>query len=141
MDRFLAPNTSEARAHSQLTENWLYWDIDHPTFNETLIAGCASYQAINRYLTGSDLFIVPRSRTELERILRRYAHDSIHNAISRSRSSLELGGYSRTCHLAEDSIRNVLNTGDNVATLLALHCPADPTRRNKGYSPSPIKTN
>ena len=85
MDRFLAPHTSEAIAHSHLThvpfptlislthllysENWFTWDQDHPSFNETLVAGCASYQAFNRYLAGSDLFIIPRSRSELESVL------------------------------------------------------------------------
>ena len=85
MDRFLAPHTSEAIAHSHLTyvpftsplfpthpfdsENWFTWDQDHPSFNETLVAGCASYQAFNRYLSGSDLFIIPRSRSELESVL------------------------------------------------------------------------
>jgi len=85
MDRFLAPHTSEAIAHSHLTyvilpvppapphlfhsENWFTWDQHHPSFNETLVAGCASYQAFNRYLSGSDLFIVPRSRSELESVL------------------------------------------------------------------------
>ncbi|KAJ8594309.1 hypothetical protein M405DRAFT_809339 [Rhizopogon salebrosus TDB-379] len=123
MDRFFAPNTSEAMAHSHLTENWFTWDQDHPSFNETLVAGCASYQAFTRYLSGSDLFIVPRSRSELEGVLRRYAYDSIHNAIAVSRQTLQRGGYSRICSLAEKSIRDVLNTNDNAAVLLALHAP------------------
>ncbi|KIJ17369.1 hypothetical protein PAXINDRAFT_168058 [Paxillus involutus ATCC 200175] len=123
MDRFLAPHTSEAMAHSHLTENWFTWDQDHPSFNETLVAGCASYQAFNRYLAGSDLVIVPRSRSELESVLRRYAYDGIHNAIAISRQPLQRGGYSRTCMLAEKSIREVLNTNDNVEVLLALHSP------------------
>ena len=37
--------------------------------NEALIAGCASYQAFSRYLVGSDLYLLPRSRTELENVL------------------------------------------------------------------------
>ncbi|KAI6005983.1 hypothetical protein EDD15DRAFT_2384633 [Pisolithus albus] len=106
MDRFLAPNTSEAMAHSQLTENWFTWDQDHPSFNETL-----------------DLLIVPRTRSELQSVLRRYAYDSIHNAISVSRQTLQPGGYSRVCSLAEKSIRNVLNKDDNTEVLLALHAP------------------
>ncbi|KAF8559533.1 hypothetical protein OG21DRAFT_1480301 [Imleria badia] len=138
MDRFLAPHTSEAIAHSHLTENWFTWDQDHPAFDETLVAGCASYQAFNRYLSGSDLFIIPRSRSELESVLRRYAYDSIHNVIAISRRPLQRGGYSRvsrdthrssivllpapqTCMLAEKSIRDVLNTNDNAEVLLALH--------------------
>ncbi|KIM65201.1 hypothetical protein SCLCIDRAFT_1212325 [Scleroderma citrinum Foug A] len=139
MDRFLAPHTSEALAHSHLTENWFTWDQDHPSFNETLVAGCASYQAFNRYLSGSDLFIVPRTRSELQSVLRRYAYDSIHNAISVSRQTLQPGGYSRVCSLAEKSIRDVLNTNDNVDVLLALHLPKctsqtpmDMTMTNKG---------
>lgn len=56
-------------AHPLRSENWFTWDQDHPSFNETLVAGCASYQAFNRYLSGSDLFIVPRSRSELESVL------------------------------------------------------------------------
>ncbi|KAF8126755.1 hypothetical protein EV363DRAFT_1173561, partial [Boletus edulis] len=47
-------------------KNWFTWDQDHPSFNETLVAGCVSYQAFNRYLSGSD---VPRSRSELENVL------------------------------------------------------------------------
>ncbi|KAI6109152.1 hypothetical protein EDD16DRAFT_1615788 [Pisolithus croceorrhizus] len=123
MDRFLAPTTSEAMAHSHLTENWFSWDQDHPSFNETLVAGCASYQAFNRYLSDSDLLIVPRTRSELQSVLRRYAYDSIHNAISVSRQTLQPGGYSRICGLAEKSIRNVLSKDDNTEVLLALHAP------------------
>ncbi|KAH7930826.1 hypothetical protein BV22DRAFT_1042931 [Leucogyrophana mollusca] len=140
MDRFLAPHTSEAMAHNHLTENWFTWDTEHPSFNETLVAGCASYQAFTRYLAGSDLFILPRSRSELESILRRYAYDSIHNAISRSRSTMERGGYSRTCLLAEKSIRGVLNTNDNAAALLALHARVQPSPSDVGFTPPPIKT-
>ncbi|KAG2106812.1 uncharacterized protein F5147DRAFT_700176 [Suillus discolor] len=127
MDRFFAPNTSEALAHTHLTENWFTWDQDHPSFNETLVAGCASYQAFTRYLSGSDLFIVPRSPRELEGVLRRYAYDSIHNAIAVSRQTLQRGGYSRMCSLAEKSIRDVLNTNDNATVLLDLHTPQPET--------------
>ncbi|KAH7889742.1 hypothetical protein F5I97DRAFT_1800499 [Phlebopus sp. FC_14] len=134
MDRFLAPHTSEAIAHNHLTENWFTWDQDYPSFNETIVAGCASYQAFNRYLSGSDLFIVPRSRSELDAVLRRYAYDAIHNAIAVSRQTLQRGGYSRAsfpsshhsstiCMLAEKSIRDVLNTNDNADVLVALHAP------------------
>ncbi|KAH7929457.1 hypothetical protein BV22DRAFT_1080936 [Leucogyrophana mollusca] len=139
MDRFLAPHTSEALAHHKLTENWFFWDTEHPSFNETLVAGCASYQAFSRYLLGSDLFIMPRSKNELESILRRYAYDSIHNAISRSRSTLERGGYSRTCHLAEKSIRDVLTTNDNAATLLGWHCSLDSSTPRAEYTAPTIK--
>lgn len=45
------------------------WDTEHPSMDETLIAGCASYQAFSRYLTGTDLFLLPRSRSELESVL------------------------------------------------------------------------
>jgi hypothetical protein len=45
------------------------WDTDHPSLNETLLAGCASYQAFQRYLTGAEIYIRPRNRIELEAIL------------------------------------------------------------------------
>ncbi|KAK7695799.1 hypothetical protein QCA50_000437 [Cerrena zonata] len=121
MDRFLAPHSPEAMAHHHLTENWFSWDTEHPSLNETLIAGCASYQAFNRYLSGSDLYLLPRSRKELEKVLRRYAYDAIHNTIAKARSALEQGGYSRICHLVEDSISKVLDENDNASHLLDLH--------------------
>ncbi|KAG1820174.1 uncharacterized protein BJ212DRAFT_1338431 [Suillus subaureus] len=123
MDNFLAPHSTEAMAHSRLSEDWLDWDISHPSFDESLVAHCASYHAFDRYLSGEDLFIPPRFPSELERVLRRHAYDSIHNAISRSRQTLKPGGYSRTCHLAEQSIRSVLNIADNARRLLAWHRP------------------
>ncbi|KAH9938625.1 uncharacterized protein B0H18DRAFT_968049 [Fomitopsis serialis] len=97
MERFLAPQSPEALAHNQLNENWFSWDIEHPSLNETLIAGCATYEAFKRYLSGSDLYLLPRTRTELENISKRYAYDTIHNAIAKARSPLERGGYSRVC--------------------------------------------
>ncbi|KAG6919425.1 hypothetical protein DXG01_006308 [Tephrocybe rancida] len=54
---------------------------------------------------------------------KRYSYDVIHNAIAKSRSPLQPGGYSRVCHLAEKSIQDVLNTADNASYLLALHAP------------------
>ncbi|KAF8621667.1 hypothetical protein AX15_007681 [Amanita polypyramis BW_CC] len=99
MDRFLAPHTPEALAHSHLTENWANWNLDHSFVDETLIAGCASYRAFDRYLSGADLFLPPRTRSDLESILRRYSYDAIHNAIARSRAPLESGGYSRASNL------------------------------------------
>ncbi|KAG2077406.1 hypothetical protein BDR04DRAFT_972326, partial [Suillus decipiens] len=124
MDDFLAPHSTEAVAHSRLSEDWLDWDISGPSFDESLVAHCASYHAFDRYLSGEDLFIPPRFPSELEQVLRRHAYDSIHNAISRSRQTLKTGGYSRTCHLAEQSIRSVLDTGDNARRLLAWHRPS-----------------
>ncbi len=44
------------------------WDADL-SLDEALVAGCAAYQALDRYLGGADIFILPRSRTELESIL------------------------------------------------------------------------
>ncbi|KAH9943408.1 uncharacterized protein BXZ73DRAFT_97449 [Epithele typhae] len=123
MDRFFAPHSPEAQAHNHLTENWFTWDQDHPSFNETLTSGCATYEAFKRYLTGADLYLVPQSRKELENVLRRYAYDAIHNTIAKSRSQLERGGYSRMCHLVEASIDKVLNENDNAASLLELHRP------------------
>jgi len=142
MDRFLAPSTPEALAHSHFTENFFYWDLEHPSMDETLLAGCASYQAFNRYLGGTDLFLLPRSRSELESVLRRYSYDAIHNAIAKSRSTLERGGYSRACALAEKSIQGVLDTGDNVETLLTLHlCPTEADLPDLQMSPPSIKSN
>jgi hypothetical protein len=43
--------------------------VEHLSLKETLIAGCASYQAIDRYLSGADLLVIPESRKQLERIL------------------------------------------------------------------------
>ncbi|KAF8165336.1 hypothetical protein B0H34DRAFT_234252 [Crassisporium funariophilum] len=123
MDKLLAPHTPEATAHNHLIENWPSWHTDQPSVDESLISGCASYRAFDRYLSGKDLFLLPRTRAELESILRRYSYDAIHNAIASSRSPLQTGGYSRVCHLAEKSIRAVLNTSDNVNILLALHRP------------------
>ncbi|KIM46176.1 hypothetical protein M413DRAFT_441248 [Hebeloma cylindrosporum] len=130
MDKLLAPHTPEATAHNHITENSFTWHTDQPSVDESLIAGCASYRAFDRYLSGNDIFLLPRTRSELESILRRYAYDAIHNAIASSRSPLQTGGYSRVCHLAEQSIRDVLHTGDNVDILLALHRPASTNASN-----------
>ncbi|KAF9259532.1 hypothetical protein L218DRAFT_963572 [Marasmius fiardii PR-910] len=140
MDRFLAPHTPEAVAHSYFNEHTHgINDID-----EALLAGCASYRAFDRYLSGADLFILPRTRKELENVLRRYAYDAIHNTIARSRSTVEPGGYSRVCMQAEQSIRAVLDTGDNTPILLAMHPNPTPSRssfsRNHSKSPPSIKT-
>jgi len=87
MDRFLAPHSPEAQAHSLVTfvlilipnpnkqlisfhsESTVSWDMEYPSLNETLIAGCASYQALSRYLTGADLVFFPRTRKELRNVL------------------------------------------------------------------------
>lgn len=50
-------------------ENWFTWDQEHPSLDETLTSGCATYQAFQRYLTGADLYLVPRTRNELENVL------------------------------------------------------------------------
>jgi hypothetical protein len=99
------------------SENSFTWHTDQSSVDESLIAGCASYRAFDRYLSGNDIFLLPRTRSELESILyvtslffflrfpprgltlfhirRRYAYDAIHNAIASSRSPLQTGGYSR----------------------------------------------
>ncbi|KAF9534316.1 hypothetical protein CPB83DRAFT_844039 [Crepidotus variabilis] len=123
LDKYLAPTTPEATANNHLTENWPSWTTDQPSVDEALISGCASYRAFDRYIGGKDLFLLPRTRSELESVLRRYAYDAIHNAIAISRSPLQTGGYSRVCNLAEKSIRAVLNTADNADNLLELHRP------------------
>ncbi|KAJ6599057.1 hypothetical protein DFH09DRAFT_1129969 [Mycena vulgaris] len=131
INKFLAPHSAEARAHTHLTENDADWDAAGPTIDETVVAHCASYRSFERYLSGEHLFILPRTRGELESILRRYSTDAIHNAIAKSRSTLEAGGYSRVCHLAANSIQEVLNTGDNLTYLLALHAPKDTSPREE----------
>lgn len=124
MDRFLAPSSPEAIAHNHLTENWISWDIEHPALDETLIAGCAAYKAFARFLSGKDLFILPRSRDELASVLHRYAKDSIHNTISGARNALQPGGYTRVIQLARMSVLKVLDTDDNTSVLLSLHVQA-----------------
>lgn len=85
MDKLLAPHTPEATAHYHLTcvifiafhdsfsslssENSFTWHTDQPSVDESLISGCASYRAFERYLEGNDLFLLPRTRAELESIL------------------------------------------------------------------------
>ena len=86
LDKFLAPNTHEATAHNHLTyvallsfirpltwlptsEHWPTWHTDQPSVDESLISGCASYRAFDRYIGGKDLFLLPRMRSELESIL------------------------------------------------------------------------
>jgi len=135
MDRFLAPHSPEAQAHSLVTESAVSWDMEYPSLNETLIAGCASYQALSRYLTGADLLFFPRTRKELRNVLRRYSYDAIHNIIARARSSLAPGGYSRICHIAESSLHNVLDSDDNVAVLLSLHSSTGGERAVLDLSP------
>ncbi|KAI0375672.1 hypothetical protein BV20DRAFT_959684 [Pilatotrama ljubarskyi] len=121
MDRLFAPQSAEAQAHTHLNENWFAWDQEHPNLDETLAAGCATYEAFQRYLNGVDIYLVPQSRSDLENILRRFAYDAIHNTIARSRSQLERGGYSRMCSLVERSISKVLDENDNAPFLLDLY--------------------
>jgi hypothetical protein len=124
MDRYYAFDTPEALAFRHLTENLFTWDLDHPSLPETIVAGCAAYVALQRYLTRpEDVIITPRSRKDISRILHRYSIDEIHNILSSSRRSIEDGGYSRICHLAEVSIAKLLDTSDNAETLLAVHHP------------------
>ncbi|KAJ7638823.1 hypothetical protein FB45DRAFT_903934 [Roridomyces roridus] len=124
ISHLLPQHTAEAKAHEHVTENDIGWDTT-ATIDETVLALCSSYRSFERYLSDEHLYIIPRSRNQLESILRRYSTDAIHNAIAKSRNTLEAGGYSRVCHLATISIRQVLETGDNVAYLLALHAPND----------------
>ncbi|KAI0068864.1 hypothetical protein BV25DRAFT_1910601 [Artomyces pyxidatus] len=144
MDRFLAPHSPEAVAHFHVTENSYSWDMEQASLNEAVIAGCAAYQALSRYLSGADLVFVPSTRRELESTLRRYAYDAIHNIIATARTSLQPGGYSRTCHLSEDSIGNMLNNSDHLDALLALHTRSGTEHvvPDMEHSPSrPIKIN
>ncbi|KAF8195879.1 hypothetical protein K438DRAFT_1673787 [Mycena galopus ATCC 62051] len=137
IDKFLAPHSPQARAHFHATENGMDWDVSGPTIDETIVAHTAVYRSFERYLSGEHIFILPQTRRELESILRRYSTDAIHNAIAKSRGTLEAGGYSRLCHLAVDSIEEVLNTGDNVTYLLALHAPKEAPPRKEG---SPMRS-
>ncbi|KAH8118272.1 hypothetical protein DFH11DRAFT_660175 [Phellopilus nigrolimitatus] len=120
MDRYYAPNTPEARAHNHIEEN-SNWEEEQASLNETLIALGASYKALARYISGDDIYLMPRSIPELESKLKRYAYDAIHNTISQSRAPLERGGYSRVCFIAEQSIRSVLLTDNNGMDLLNMH--------------------
>jgi predicted nucleic acid-binding protein len=57
-------------------------------------------------------------------------------------TTLLINKLSQACHLAEESIRDVLDTGDNVAVLLALHVPASESlvHDRECSSTRPIKT-
>ncbi|EKM80274.1 hypothetical protein AGABI1DRAFT_113474 [Agaricus bisporus var. burnettii JB137-S8] len=137
MDKIISPHSPEAAAHNHLQENWFSWDLDN--INESLVSNCASYSAFDRYISGADLYIVPRTQADLENILKRYSYDAIHNAIAKSRSTLQPGGYSRVCVLAEKSIRGILNSGDNVNFLLGLHRRAEnKTSPNGNGCPVPV---
>ncbi|KAF8974553.1 hypothetical protein BDZ97DRAFT_1911726 [Flammula alnicola] len=129
MDRLLAPHSPEATPTTTLGMFLLSvppvpfsghaTSLTHPELT-CLSSSCSE----NTFSWHTDQPSVDETRSELESILRRYAYDAIHNAIASSRSQLQTGGYSRVCHLAEKSIRDVLNTSDNVNILLALHRPA-----------------
>lgn len=100
----------------------------------------ASYAALSRYDSGQDLYIPPRSQSELFRTLRSYSFDAIHNLISQSRSAMQPGGYSRVrmispcpvriaenyphlqaCEIASKSISSVLAVKEHTTHLLELH--------------------
>ncbi|KZT39611.1 hypothetical protein SISSUDRAFT_971910, partial [Sistotremastrum suecicum HHB10207 ss-3] len=124
LSSFLDSNTPEAKAHACISDNFYTWDRSEPfnaSFNERLMALAASYSALNRYLHGQDLYLLPRNVQELEAILSSYSTDAIHNLISQSRVPLQPGGYSRTVDMASKSVREVLYSGDNAAKLLELH--------------------
>ncbi|TRM67570.1 hypothetical protein BD626DRAFT_564497 [Schizophyllum amplum] len=118
IDQFLSPHSFEAKSFMQ---ERMTFDAGTDHVDEAAIAGYAAYAAFDRYLRGTDIFILPSSRNSLEHMLRRFAADAVHNAISANRAALQPGGYSRICHQAEQSIRAVLNRDDNVAALLGLH--------------------
>ncbi|KAF5389168.1 hypothetical protein D9757_004903 [Collybiopsis confluens] len=99
MDRFFSPLTPEAVAYSHISQNSYDWDIHHLDVDEALVAGCAAYDAFDRYLRKEDLFILPRTRSELQSVLKRYSYDSIHNAISKSRSTLQPGVTAESANL------------------------------------------
>jgi hypothetical protein len=97
------------------------WDyvLPGPSLDESGLALSAAYLALNRYIHGQDLYIVPTNLAELEEALsvflstsptffflyppffrRRYCADAIHNYVAKSRSPLNPGGYSRVRHLS-----------------------------------------
>ncbi|EJD01157.1 uncharacterized protein FOMMEDRAFT_21596 [Fomitiporia mediterranea MF3/22] len=120
MDRYYSPSTPEYRAHSRIQEDYL-WEDEQGSLNETLIALGASYQALARYISGADIYLMPRTPTDLLDKLKRYAADAIHNTIAQSRRPMEEGGYGRILALAHQSLRSVLATGNNTRDLLNLH--------------------
>ncbi|KLO18109.1 hypothetical protein SCHPADRAFT_936568 [Schizopora paradoxa] len=131
MDRYLAVETPEAQAYTNVTEN-VHWDTDPtdhphdlthtlPASAEANIALSASYMAFLRYVAGEDLYVPPRTLHDLRLALTRYAHDAIHNIVARSRMPLADGGYRRVCARAERSVRAVLRDGENVRSLLGMH--------------------
>jgi len=95
------------------------WDYILPgassTVDEQGLALTAAYLALNRYINGNDIYIVPTTKDELEQALyvspnsltprtfqliekfisRRYSADAIHNYVAKSRSPLHPGGYTR----------------------------------------------
>jgi hypothetical protein len=122
---FVAHSTHEAiqplmrRTRFSYSENLFTWDLDHPSLPETIVAGCAAYVALQRYLTRpEEVVIAPRNIKDIGRILyathylifdrvqvtycfgstqlsTRYSIDEIHNILSSSRRSLQDGGYTR----------------------------------------------
>jgi hypothetical protein len=139
MDSYFPPHTPEATAHSHFVENWFDWDATHQHLDEAFVSSCATYQAFDRYLSGADMYIPPRNRAELERILKRYSYDAIHNTIAKARSQVLPGGYGRMCDKAEQSIREVLSRNDNHVVLISLHSkfPAENSVQHALSPPSP----
>ncbi|TFL06003.1 hypothetical protein BDV98DRAFT_561022 [Pterulicium gracile] len=121
MDYYFPSSSPEAVAHSHFIENGFDWDTTHQHLDEAFVSSCAAYQAFSRYISGADLYIPPRNRPELERILKRYTYDAIHNTIAKARAQVLPGGYSRMCERAEISIKNVLNKTNNDHNLVVLH--------------------
>ncbi|KAF7292469.1 hypothetical protein HMN09_01231000 [Mycena chlorophos] len=125
MERLCGEDSLEKRAHLRAMEDGI--EEEHGGIDERILGYTAAYSGFERYLSGQNLFILPRTRSQLESTIRRYSTDAVHNAISKSRSTFSPGGYSRCMNLAADSIRAVLDTADNAAYLLALHSPQDTT--------------
>lgn len=65
----MCPRRSCTKSTASNSENWFTWDQDHPSLDETVTAACATYQAFQRYLSGRDLYLVPRSFNDLEGVL------------------------------------------------------------------------
>jgi len=123
MDKYFPQDTREALANAQVDES--RWD-DQPDQSaiETLIGLSASYRALARYVSGADLYMIPRNASDLLSLLTSYSRDAIHTTISQMRTEIQPGGYGRVCDIARVSLRNAVNADDNTSLLLALHRPA-----------------
>ena len=57
---------ADPHSHSLVFRENANWEADQSSLNEALIALCASYTALARYISGADIYLMPRSFNELE---------------------------------------------------------------------------